>query len=88
MKRKLTEDFIKQNLKDAGCDGDTIDCILECCVNGNIKKRKKVISQHRKKLLEQVHEGQRQIDCLDYFSYRIEDDELSREDKKEEEDEN
>lgn len=42
MKRKLTEDFIKQNLKDAGCDGDTIDCILECCVNGNIKKEKKL----------------------------------------------
>ena len=42
MKRKLTEDFIKQNLKGAGCDGDTIDCILECCVNGNIKKRKKL----------------------------------------------
>lgn len=78
MKKKLTEDTIKQNLKDAGCDCDTIDCIIECCEKGDIKKRKKVISQHRKKLLEQVHEGQRQIDCLDYFSYQIEDDEKEK----------
>jgi hypothetical protein len=30
-----------------------------------------VLTRHRKDLLDSVHKGQKQIDCLDYLLYKI-----------------
>lgn len=70
IKDKLKE-AIEQNLKDAGCDSETIDSFMICKEKGNPKDQVKLLSKHRMKLLDKVHESQKCIDCLDYLVYQI-----------------
>ena len=60
------------NMKDAGCSEDTINRFLFCYQAGDIKGELKVLSDHRQALLDEVHKGQKEIDCLDYLVYQIE----------------
>ena len=60
------------NMKDAGCSEDTINRFLLCYQAGDIKGELKVLSNHRRVLLDEVHKGQKEIDCLDYLVYQIE----------------
>ena len=62
---------IIQNLKDAGCSQETIDCCLACLDAGQKKELLKRLEKHRKGLLDKVHKGQKQIDCLDYLVFQI-----------------
>lgn len=64
--------ILRENLRDAGCDSDTI-----CRCEGLAHDKKKgellrVLSLHRRALLDTVHESERRIDCLDYLIYQIE----------------
>ncbi len=61
-----------QNMKDAGCSQDTINRFLICYQAGDITGELKVLSNHRQILLDEVHKGQKEIDCLDYLVYQIE----------------
>ena len=61
-----------QNMRDAGCSEDTIHRFLLCYQAGDIKGELKVLSNHRQALLDEVHKGQKEIDCLDYLVYQIE----------------
>lgn len=61
-----------QNLKDAGCNVETIQQYLELEENGQTQKQLKLLSLHRKRLLEQIHQGEKCIDCLDYLVYLLE----------------
>lgn len=61
-----------QNMKDAGCSEDTINRFLHCYQAGDIKGELKVLSNHRQTLLDKIHKGQKEIDCLDYLVYQIE----------------
>lgn len=63
---------IKQNLIDAGCDSLIISDFFE--INGTDKGRKQMtlLQKHRKRLLEEFHTIQKEIDCLDYLIYQIE----------------
>ena len=64
--------ILRENLKDAGCDQTTI-CRCEVLAQGEKKgELMRVLSQHRRALLDTVHENQRRIDCLDYLIYQIE----------------
>lgn len=62
---------IIQNLKDAGCSQETINCCLSCLDMGKKAELLKRLKNHRKGLLEKVHEGEKQIDCLDYLVFQI-----------------
>ena len=62
---------IIQNLKDAGCSQETIDCCLACLDTGQKKELLKRLEKHRKGLLDKVHKGQKQIDCLDYLVFQL-----------------
>lgn len=62
---------IIQNLKDAGCSQETINCCLSCLDMGKKAELLKRLENHRKGLLEKVHEGEKQIDCLDYLVFQI-----------------
>ena len=58
----------RRNLIDAGCDEKFIreyDC---CC---DKKACKKLLSQHRKQLLDEIHAKEKNIDCLDYLVYTM-----------------
>lgn len=65
------EDVIK-NLQDAGCDEKTISTFLEELRNGRLKAGIHMLESHRRILLDDLHKGQKQIDCLDYLVYQME----------------
>lgn len=61
-----------QNMKDAGCSEDTINRFLRCYEADDVKGGLRILSGHRRDLLDQIHNGQKKIDCLDYLVYQIE----------------
>lgn len=65
-------DAIIQNLKDAGCDGDTIAAFMKDLGDGRMKEGCKLLAVYRRSLLEDLHKKQKQIDCLDYLVYTLE----------------
>ena len=70
MKQESREAFI-QNLIDAGCGREHMDCIMECMEQGSREELLKLLEEHRECLLGRLHEEEKQIDCLDYLVYQI-----------------
>lgn len=67
-------DDTKQNLIDAGCTEDFIEEFDKCSCN---KRRcEKMLAQHRRKLLDEIHSKERCISCLDYLVYRMQKEDL------------
>lgn len=62
---------ILQNLKDAGCDPKTVEQFFLLRKAGDRKEQLKLLSIHRKQLLDKVHREEKRIDCLDYLVYQI-----------------
>lgn len=62
---------ITENLVDAGLDENKIAECLEMLDNQNFSALQKFLSDYRRKLLDNVHEYNNQIDCLDYFTYTL-----------------
>lgn len=62
---------IHQNLIDAGCDQQTTELCLAFVKEGQILDMMPILRNHRNALLDSVHKGQKQIDCLDYLLYKI-----------------
>lgn len=65
------EQDMAQNLKDAGCANKQIQELLELYKQGQKEKVHKILEKHRKNVLDKVHKNERQIDCIDYFIYRM-----------------
>ncbi len=66
-----TQEAIVQNLRDAGCDPETIECFLAQYEKGSTKEVLKLLALHRRGLLNALHEEQKKIDCLDYLVYHF-----------------
>lgn len=66
-----SEEAIIQNLKDAGCDPETIRSIMADLQAGKEISGLKRLADHRKNLLDSLHKEQKCIDCLDYLIYQI-----------------
>ncbi len=62
---------IRQNLIDAGCDFQTTDLCMTFVEKGELLGMLPILTRHRIDLLDSVHKGQKQIDCLDYLIYQI-----------------
>lgn len=62
---------IIQNLKDAGCSQETIDCCIACLDTERKKELLERLEKQRKGILDKIHKGQKQIDCLDYLVFQI-----------------
>lgn len=60
-----------QNLKDAGCDSETIEHFMEDLQKGKETSSLKRLAAHRKNLLDSLHRDQKCIDCLDYLVYHL-----------------
>ena len=67
-----TEGILRQNLLDAGCSGDTIRRCMDLAGKQERGELLRVLSRHRRELLELVHLSEKRIDCLDYLVYQIE----------------
>jgi len=66
-----SREAVIQNLKDAGCAQDIIECCVACMEQGKKNELLKRLEEHRKGLLHKVHEEEKHIDCLDYLVYQI-----------------
>lgn len=65
------KETVIQNLKDAGCDPDTIEDFLLYFDEGQKEKQLELLERHRKQLLNIVHKEEKRIYCLDYLVYQI-----------------
>lgn len=66
-----TSKIVYQNLIDAGCDEVTTDKCMRLLQLGKKSDIMSILSKHRATLLDSVHKGQKQIDCLDYLVYSL-----------------
>ncbi len=66
-----SREAVIQNLKDAGCTQDIIECCIACMEQGKKNELLKRLEEHRTGLLHKVHEEEKHIDCLDYLVYQI-----------------
>lgn len=66
----LTEEqLLLRNLKDAGCSEVDIERYFKLRAEGRVLGQSRFLSAHRVKLLDQIHEIQEKLDCLDYLIY-------------------
>lgn len=63
MSTEQTENEIVQNLKDAGLGETMIADFINCWRSGSLESGMK--------LLDEIHAGQRKLDCLDYLMYEL-----------------
>ncbi|MDE6759158.1 MAG: hypothetical protein K2J90_00595 [Lachnospiraceae bacterium] len=59
-------------MKDAGCDREIIIEICRLYTDGQIQDAVKVLRRHRCNLMEQLHESQSKVDCLDFLIRKME----------------
>jgi hypothetical protein len=56
------------NLQDADCSADFIERFLQ---ESDTEKRLKLLSAHRRQLLDSIHDGQKKLDILDYLIFTM-----------------
>ena len=66
-----TMEILHQNLIDAGCSKDLIETCMELAKANKWKRLLPLLAKQRINLLDSVHDGQKQIDCLDFLVYSI-----------------
>ena len=63
------DEHIRQNLLDAGCDEEFIGRFDSCICDE--RACKKLLAAHRRGLLDEIHEKERELDCLDYLVFMM-----------------
>ena len=67
----LSAESVEQNLKDAGCPDTFIQSFLARYSTSTPGEQIRMLHEQRKKLLDQLHDSQRHLDCMDYLCYQI-----------------
>ena len=67
----LSKENITRNLKDAGCENQTIETFLEYRKNESLPKQILFLKCQRCGLLDELHYVQKKVDCLDYLIYKL-----------------
>lgn len=65
------EKALIRNLEDAGCPPDIIESFIECQKDEKHSEQLRILSKQRRILLDQVHDTQHRLECLDYLIYII-----------------
>lgn len=60
-----------QNLIDAGCNDEFIECFLAMDEKSQKKEMIDMLSRQRSRLLDNVHADERRIYCLDYLVKKL-----------------
>ena len=68
----MTAQALLDNLEDAGCDAQLMEHFLTLEQAGQHQEQLRLLSDHRRYLLDCLHREERQIDCLDYLVYQLE----------------
>lgn len=67
---KETDGATERNLRDAGCCEEFIREFTELGRGGRESEQRRLLSKRRAELLDDLHESQRRIDCLDFLIYK------------------
>ena len=67
----LTAQALLDNLEDAGCDSKFVERFLALEHSGQYREQLRLLSDHRRELLDCLHREERRIDCLDYLVYQM-----------------
>ena len=67
-----TQGILRQNLIDAGCSADAVQSCMALAQERKTAELLGVLSQHRRTLLNTLHQSEKRIDCLDYLVYTLE----------------
>lgn len=67
----MSGEELTQALRDAGCDDVATKEFMKLYAEGQTGKAQKLLSQHRKELLDGIHAEERKISCLDYLVYEM-----------------
>ena len=62
---------VQQNLRDAGCTEKMVEEFMALQAQKEEEGQIRLLSGHRKHLLENLHRKERQIECLDYLLYQM-----------------
>ncbi len=62
---------IIENLEDAGCDTALTEQFEALWAKGDQKGQIRLLTGYRRLLLDEIHAGQKKLDCLDYLIYEI-----------------
>ena len=68
----MTARALLENLEDAGCDSNFSERFLVLERSGQYREQLRLLSDHRRLLLNRLHQEERRIDCLDYLVYQLE----------------
>ncbi len=66
------EKVLNECLNDIGCGNRETEKILKQIADGNLQEAIHLLRIHRKTILGNLHESEKQIDCLDYLVYSLE----------------
>ena len=58
---------LKQNLADAGCCTEAAGDIIRMCEAGNMEGVIRIMKKDRCRLMDELHESGRKVDCLDFL---------------------
>lgn len=65
------EKALIRNLEDAGCPPNMIEVFIECQKDEKYAEQQRLLLKQRRLLLEEVHDTQHRLECLDYLIYII-----------------
>lgn len=68
----LTDQALLDNLEDADCDPEFAERFLALERSGQYREQLRLLSDHRRQLLDRLHRAERRVDCLDYLVYQLE----------------
>ncbi len=60
-----------QNLKDAGCNAELTDECMKCYKSGKFDEVLRELASYRRAILFETRKKQKQIDCIDYLTNKI-----------------
>lgn len=65
------EASVRQNLLDAECPQEAIECFMALQSRGNVPEQLAFLAMHRKTLLGRLRQAQHSLDCLDFLIFSI-----------------
>ena len=69
--REKEKEAVAQNLEDAGCGAEDIKRLIALGEEGKAAEQAALLVGHRDRLLRDMHENQRMIDCLDFLTFKM-----------------
>lgn len=63
---------VSRNLRDAGCEDHFIRRFIQLLESGHRREAQILLEKHRQILLDRCHAEEEKINCLDYLSYQVE----------------